>query len=88
MSINFPQVDQEILGRWKEINAFHRQVELSQGRPRYTFSDGPPFGMCLQLDLSFSSAKELTTWCLATGRSTSSALSSATGHDSPDAHIA
>ncbi|KAF7558374.1 hypothetical protein G7046_g5780 [Stylonectria norvegica] len=43
MSINFPKEEEITIERWREINAFHRQVELSEGRPRYTFYDGPPF---------------------------------------------
>ncbi|KAL9103449.1 MAG: hypothetical protein Q9163_001512 [Psora crenata] len=43
MSIDLPQVDRDILKRWSEIDAFQRQLELSRGRPPYTFCDGPPF---------------------------------------------
>ena len=43
MSIDLPKVDQEILKRWKDIDAFQRQLELSRGQPQYTFYDGPPF---------------------------------------------
>ncbi|KAI9040849.1 isoleucine--tRNA ligase ILS1 [Aspergillus affinis] len=43
MSIDFPAEEVNILTRWREINAFRRQVELSQGRKPYTFYDGPPF---------------------------------------------
>ena len=43
MSIDLPKVDQDILSRWNELNAFQRQLELSRGRPLYTFCDGPPF---------------------------------------------
>ncbi|KAI9835019.1 MAG: isoleucine--tRNA ligase [Sclerophora amabilis] len=43
MSIDFPKAEEEVLRRWKEIGAFERQVELSQGRKPYTFYDGPPF---------------------------------------------
>ncbi|RYO95396.1 hypothetical protein DL764_007714 [Monosporascus ibericus] len=43
MSIDFPKEEVAVLERWREINAFKRQVELSEGRPRYTFYDGPPF---------------------------------------------
>ncbi|KAH6997055.1 tRNA synthetases class I-domain-containing protein [Ilyonectria destructans] len=43
MSINFPKEEEATIERWREINAFQRQVELSEGRPRYTFYDGPPF---------------------------------------------
>ncbi|RYP64540.1 hypothetical protein DL769_006617 [Monosporascus sp. CRB-8-3] len=43
MSIDFPKEEVAVIERWREINAFQRQVELSEGRPRYTFYDGPPF---------------------------------------------
>ncbi|PVI04071.1 hypothetical protein DM02DRAFT_611836 [Periconia macrospinosa] len=43
MSMNFPKEEERILARWKDINAFHRQVELSKGKQPYTFYDGPPF---------------------------------------------
>lgn len=40
MSIDFPREEEAILKRWKEIKAFERQLELSQGRKEYTFYDG------------------------------------------------
>ncbi|CAN9296691.1 unnamed protein product [Alternaria alternata] len=43
MSIEFPREEERILARWKEIDAFLRQVELSKGKQPYTFYDGPPF---------------------------------------------
>ncbi|EQK99547.1 hypothetical protein G6O67_005705 [Ophiocordyceps sinensis] len=43
MSINFPREEEATIERWRTINAFHRQLELSAGRPSYTFYDGPPF---------------------------------------------
>ncbi|KAH8816299.1 tRNA synthetases class I-domain-containing protein [Xylogone sp. PMI_703] len=43
MSIDFPKEEEAVLQRWKEIKAFERQLELSEGRPLYTFYDGPPF---------------------------------------------
>ncbi|KAL4934174.1 isoleucine--tRNA ligase ILS1 [Aspergillus undulatus] len=43
MSIDFPKEEDLVLQRWREINAFQRQVELSKGRKPYTFYDGPPF---------------------------------------------
>ncbi|KAF2493178.1 hypothetical protein BU16DRAFT_619543 [Lophium mytilinum] len=43
MSVNFPQEEERILKRWKELDAFGRQVELSKGKQPYTFYDGPPF---------------------------------------------
>ncbi|PWY94752.1 isoleucyl-tRNA synthetase,cytoplasmic [Aspergillus sclerotioniger CBS 115572] len=41
MSIDFPHEEEVILQRWREIDAFRRQVELSEGRKPYTFYDGP-----------------------------------------------
>ncbi|KAG8628711.1 hypothetical protein KVT40_002576 [Elsinoe batatas] len=35
--------EERILAQWNEINAFHRQLELSTSRKPYTFYDGPPF---------------------------------------------
>ncbi|KAG9257659.1 tRNA synthetases class I-domain-containing protein [Emericellopsis atlantica] len=43
MSIDFPKAEEAVLEQWREIGAFARQLELSEGRPRYTFYDGPPF---------------------------------------------
>ncbi|KAG9233036.1 tRNA synthetases class I-domain-containing protein [Amylocarpus encephaloides] len=43
MSVDFPKAEEEVLRRWKEIKAFETQVAHSEGRPRYTFYDGPPF---------------------------------------------
>ncbi|KAI0156404.1 tRNA synthetases class I-domain-containing protein [Xylariaceae sp. FL1272] len=43
MSISFPKAEEEVIQKWREIKAFERQVELSEGKPRYTFFDGPPF---------------------------------------------
>ncbi|KAF2480103.1 tRNA synthetases class I-domain-containing protein [Neohortaea acidophila] len=42
-SINFPGEEERILKHWEEINAFHRQLELSKDDPPYVFYDGPPF---------------------------------------------
>lgn len=42
-AINFPATEEQTLKRWKEINAFQRQVELSKGNEPYVFYDGPPF---------------------------------------------
>ncbi|KAK7948360.1 isoleucyl-tRNA synthetase [Apiospora aurea] len=43
MSIDFPKSELEVIQKWREWDAFQRQVELTQGKPRYTFYDGPPF---------------------------------------------
>ncbi|KAK8086873.1 isoleucyl-tRNA synthetase [Apiospora phragmitis] len=38
MSIDFPKSELEVIQKWREWDAFQRQ-----GKPRYTFYDGPPF---------------------------------------------
>ncbi|KAF6831686.1 isoleucyl-trna synthetase [Colletotrichum plurivorum] len=43
MSIDFPKEEEAIIQRWRELKAFERQLELTQGKPLYTFYDGPPF---------------------------------------------
>jgi len=32
-----------VLKYWQEIDAFKKQLELTKGKPLYTFYDGPPF---------------------------------------------
>ncbi|KAM0666385.1 hypothetical protein ACQRIU_004240 [Beauveria bassiana] len=43
MSIDFPKEEEAVLEKWREMDAFHRQLELTASLPRYTFYDGPPF---------------------------------------------
>ena len=40
---NFPKMEEQTLAFWEKIEAFHTQNKLSEGRPEYTFYDGPPF---------------------------------------------
>ena len=40
---SFPEEEEKILKFWEEIDAFHKQLELSKGKPEFTFYDGPPF---------------------------------------------
>jgi isoleucyl-tRNA synthetase len=47
MSVNFPATEKETLQYWREIDAFQTQLRLTQDGPRFTFYDGPPFGMFL-----------------------------------------
>lgn len=35
--------DAQVLGFWKEIDAFQESVRQSIGKPQYSFYDGPPF---------------------------------------------
>jgi len=45
MAINFPKAEEEVLQYWREIDAFKVQLRLTKDKPRFTFYDGPPFGM-------------------------------------------
>lgn len=45
MSLNFPQTEEETLRYWREIEAFQTQLRLTESCPKFTFYDGPPFGM-------------------------------------------
>jgi len=40
---SFPKAEERIGAFWKEINAFETSVKKSEGKPEYTFYDGPPF---------------------------------------------
>jgi len=40
---DFPGEEENVLKYWKDINAFHKQMEMTKGRKPYTFYDGPPF---------------------------------------------
>lgn len=42
---HFPQEEEKISSYWREIDAFKSSYEKSrqEGRPLYTFYDGPPF---------------------------------------------
>lgn len=44
MDVDLPKLEEAVLRLWQEIDAFHSQVRLSQGRQPFTFYDGPPFG--------------------------------------------
>jgi hypothetical protein len=39
----FAKEEEAVLAFWREIDAFKTSLRQSQGRPRYTFYDGPPF---------------------------------------------
>ena len=41
--ISFPDEESKTLEYWARIDAFHTSLKLSEGRPEYTFYDGPPF---------------------------------------------
>ncbi|RDB24889.1 Isoleucine--tRNA ligase, cytoplasmic [Hypsizygus marmoreus] len=40
---DFPKEEEKVLAYWKEIDAFRTSLKLSEGRPEFSFYDGPPF---------------------------------------------
>ncbi|KAJ7287792.1 hypothetical protein C8J57DRAFT_1284938 [Mycena rebaudengoi] len=40
---DFPREEEKVLAFWKEIDAFQTSLKLSEGRPEFSFYDGPPF---------------------------------------------
>ncbi|HYI34946.1 MAG TPA: isoleucine--tRNA ligase, partial [Glaciibacter sp.] len=40
---NFPQIESEVLGFWKQDGTFQASVENREGAPEWVFYDGPPF---------------------------------------------
>lgn len=41
--ISFPDEEEKILSYWDQIKAFETSLKLSEGKPEYSFYDGPPF---------------------------------------------
>mmetsp|Transcript_17506 Transcript_17506/g.29785 ORF Transcript_17506/g.29785 Transcript_17506/m.29785 type:complete len:1080 (-) Transcript_17506:88-3327(-) len=41
--LNFPEAEEQVLEYWEKIKAFETCLKNSEGRPTYTFYDGPPF---------------------------------------------
>lgn len=40
---DFPKEEAKVLEFWQSINAFQTSMKLSEGRPIFSFYDGPPF---------------------------------------------
>lgn len=40
---SFAEEEEKVLQLWEDIDAFKTQLKLSEGKPAYTFYDGPPF---------------------------------------------
>ena len=40
---HFPTEEEKVLEYWNQIDAFHEQLRQSEGKPEFTFYDGPPF---------------------------------------------
>ena len=39
---NGPELEQQILEFWRDQNVFKQTLEMSEGRPLFTFNEGPP----------------------------------------------
>ena len=42
-SFSFPKEEEKVLSFWKEIDAFQESLKQSEGKPSFSFFDGPPF---------------------------------------------
>lgn len=40
---DFPKEEEKVLAFWREIDAFQTSLKLSEGKPIFSFYDGPPF---------------------------------------------
>ncbi len=40
--VNFPELEKQLMARWKEEGTFQKSLELRAGRPRFVFYEGPP----------------------------------------------
>ena len=40
---DFPKEEEKVITFWREIDAFQTSLKLSEGRPEFSFYDGPPF---------------------------------------------
>ncbi len=41
-TLNYAKIADEVLQQWKETNAFEESVRVREGRPTFTFYEGPP----------------------------------------------
>src|SRR6202165_4845595 len=40
--VSFPELEKQLMARWKEEGTFQRSLELRAGKPRSVFYEGPP----------------------------------------------
>ena len=40
---SFPKEEEKVLAFWNEIDAFQTSLKLTEGKPEFSFFDGPPF---------------------------------------------
>ena len=41
--IAFPKMEEDMMEHWARVDAFKNQLRQSEGKPEYSFYDGPPF---------------------------------------------
>jgi isoleucyl-tRNA synthetase len=40
--VSFPELEKQLMARWKEERTFQKSLELRAGKPRFVFYEGPP----------------------------------------------
>ncbi len=40
--VSFPELEKQLMARWKEEGTFQKSLDLRAGRPRFVFYEGPP----------------------------------------------
>ncbi|HEY8802425.1 MAG TPA: isoleucine--tRNA ligase [Candidatus Dormibacteraeota bacterium] len=40
--VSFPELEKQLMARWKEEGTFQKSLELRAGKPRFVFYEGPP----------------------------------------------
>src|SRR3979490_2748605 len=40
--VSFPELEKQLMARWKEEKTFQRSLDLRAGKPRFVFYEGPP----------------------------------------------
>jgi isoleucyl-tRNA synthetase len=40
--VSFPELEKELMAKWKEEGTFQKSLELREGKPRFVFYEGPP----------------------------------------------
>src|ERR1700681_4462680 len=40
--VSFPELERQLMARWKDEGTFQRSLELRAGKPRFVFYEGPP----------------------------------------------
>ena len=40
--VSFPELEKQLMARWKEERTFQQSLDLRRGRPRFVFYEGPP----------------------------------------------